>query len=134
MKSKEDPRHLSRIIAFQTLFNSVFSKSTVFSSSDISKIDKNSSFNKKLFKTLITGVSDNSDQIYEIIKKASLERPFSKINTLDMQILRIAVYEGFIGKITPPKVSIDEAIEIAKDFGDKSSDKFVSGVLGNLMK
>jgi len=49
---------------------------------------------------------------------------------VDLQILRIAIYEGFIGKITPPKVSIDEAIEIAKDFGGESSSKFVNGVLG----
>ncbi|MBU1119658.1 transcription antitermination factor NusB, partial [Patescibacteria group bacterium] len=48
----------------------------------------------------------------------------------DLQIFRIAILEGFIGKITPPKVAIDEAIEIAKDFGGDSSGKFVNGVLG----
>ena len=49
---------------------------------------------------------------------------------VDLQILRIAILEGFIKKITPPKVAIDEAIEIAKDFGGESSGKFVNGVLG----
>ncbi len=51
-----------------------------------------------------------------------------------MQILKVAVFEGFIGNITPPKVAIDEAIEIAKEFGDSTSSVFVSGVLGSLIK
>jgi N utilization substance protein B len=42
----------------------------------------------------------------------------------------MAIYEGFIGKITPPKVAIDEAIEVAKDFGGEINSKFVNGVLG----
>ena len=49
---------------------------------------------------------------------------------VDLQILRMAILEGFIDKITPPKVAIDEAIEIAKDFGGETSGKFVNGVLG----
>jgi N utilization substance protein B len=49
---------------------------------------------------------------------------------VDLQILRMAIYEGFISKITPPKVAIDEAIEIAKEFGGETSSKFVNGVLG----
>jgi N utilization substance protein B len=49
---------------------------------------------------------------------------------VDLQILRIAIFEGFVGKKTPPKVAIDEAIEIAKDFGGDTSGKFVNGVLG----
>jgi N utilization substance protein B len=52
------------------------------------------------------------------------------MKSVDLQILRIAIYEGFIEKITPPKVSIDEAIEVAKDFGGEISSKFVNGVLG----
>lgn len=51
---------------------------------------------------------------------------------VDLQILRIAIFEGFIGKLTPPKVAIDEAIELAKEFGGQASDKFVNGVLGAL--
>jgi N utilization substance protein B len=49
---------------------------------------------------------------------------------VDLQILRIAIYEGFVGTITPPKVAIDEAIEVAKDFGGEINSKFVNGVLG----
>lgn len=49
---------------------------------------------------------------------------------VDLQILRMSIYEGFLEKITPPKVAIDEAIELAKEFGDESSSKFVNGVLG----
>ena len=59
-----------------------------------------------------------------------LNGQIKQMKLVDLQILRIAIYEGFIEEITPPKVSIDEAIEIAKDFGGESSGKFVNGVLG----
>ncbi|HCC67750.1 TPA: transcription antitermination factor NusB, partial [Patescibacteria group bacterium] len=53
-----------------------------------------------------------------------------QMKLVDIQILRIAIFEGFIGKITPPKVAIDEAIELAKEFGEEVNGKFVNGVLG----
>jgi transcription antitermination protein NusB len=56
----------------------------------------------------------------------------NQIKKIDIEILRIAIFEGFIAKITPPKVAIDEAIELAKDFGGDPSSKFVNGVLGGL--
>jgi N utilization substance protein B len=49
---------------------------------------------------------------------------------VDLEILRVAIYEGFLTDITPPKVAIDEAIELAKELGGESSDKFINGVLG----
>jgi N utilization substance protein B len=134
MKSREDPRHLSRIIALQKLFNSTFQKTNIFSNEEISNIDENLNYNKELLDEILNGIKENNKKIESIIKKASLDRPKEKINTLDFQILKIAVCEGFIKNVTPPKVAIDEAIEIAKEFGDTSSSKFVSGVLGNLMK
>jgi N utilization substance protein B len=49
---------------------------------------------------------------------------------VDLQILRISIFEGFLAKITPPKVAIDEAIEVARGFGGEVSSKFINGVLG----
>ncbi len=134
MKSGQDPRHLARILALQTLFNNIFQQTSNFPVKEIADIDKIQSYNEELFSQILEGVGKNTDEIQRIIVKASLDRPLNKINNLDMQILRIAIFEGFVGKITPPKVAIDEAIEIAKIFGGPSSNKFVSGVLGNLMK
>ena len=65
-----------------------------------------------------------------IISKYAPQWPISQMKLVDLQILRIAIFEGFLGEITPPKVAIDEAIEVAKDFGGEISSKFVNGVLG----
>ena len=134
MKSKTDPRHLSRIIVIQELFNSEFKNTKSFPTKEIIKLNKNKEYNQSLLENILNGIKKNNTKIENIIKKASLNRSQDKINTLDMQILKVAVFEGFIGNITPPKVAIDEAIEIAKEFGDSTSSVFVSGVLGSLIK
>ena len=134
MKSRIDPRHLSRIIAVQKLFNSQFKNTKIFPTEDILTLNNNKQYNQVLLDKILDGVENNNNQIEEIINKATLNRSSDKINTLDMQILKIAVYEGFIENITPPKVAIDEAIEIAKEFGNETSSTFVSGVLGSLIK
>ena len=54
--------------------------------------------------------------------------------TVDRNILRVAIYEITIGVETPPKVAINEAVELGKVFGSDSSSKFVNGVLGSLME
>ena len=134
MKSKIDPRHLSRIIAVQKLFNSQFKNTKIFSTKDIITLSNNKQYNQVLLDKILDGVENNNTKIEKIINKATLNRASDKINTLDMQILKIAVYEGFVENITPPKVAIDEAIEIAKEFGNTTSSMFVSGVLGSLIK
>ena len=59
-----------------------------------------------------------------------LQWPIEQMKSVDLQILRMAIFEGFVGEITPPKVAIDEAIEVAREFGGEISSKFVNGVLG----
>lgn len=59
--------------------------------------------------------------------------PLDKINQLDLSILRCAVWELLIQKTTPPKVIIDEAVELAKEFGTDTSAPFVNGVLGSIL-
>ena len=58
--------------------------------------------------------------------------PIAQIQKVDLEILRIALWEGFLSETTPPKVAIDEAIEIAKEFGGDASSKFINGVLGSI--
>ena len=62
------------------------------------------------------------------------DRGHKWINRLDLCVLRQAVYEFLYRKQTPPKVIIDEAIELGKEFGSNSSAKFINGVLGNILK
>jgi transcription antitermination protein NusB len=73
-------------------------------------------------------------QIDEMIQKIATQFPLAKVAKIDTAILRFAVYELLYIKANPPKVVIDEAIEIAKEFGAESSSHFINGVLGTLIK
>lgn len=68
------------------------------------------------------------------IASAAPEWPIDKIAKIDLAILRLAVYELTIEKKEPPKVIIDEAIELAKEYGNEHSSQFVNGVLGTILK
>jgi len=70
----------------------------------------------------------------EKIQKAAPEWPLNKIARIDLAILRLATYELTVQKKEPPKVIIDEAVEIAKEYGNDNSAKFVNGVLGSILK
>ncbi len=68
------------------------------------------------------------------IQKAAPQFPIEKINKIDLAVLRLAVYELLIEKKQPPKVIVDEAIELAKEYGGETSPMFVNGVLGNIIQ
>ncbi len=81
---------------------------------------------------LVRGVTKNLEAIDKIIEKYAPEWPIDKITIIDRNVLRIAIYEMLFEKEVPPKVVINESIEIAKAFGAESSGKFVNGVLGSI--
>ena len=85
---------------------------------------------------LIDGVVEKLPKIDEIIEKAAPEWPISQINIVDRNVLRIGIFELLFGnkEEVPPKVAINEAIELAKNFGGESSGKFINGVLGTIYK
>lgn len=76
----------------------------------------------------------HSEEIDNKIKIAAPEFPIDKINKVDLAILRLAIYELLIDKSQPPKVIIDEAIELAKEYGGESSPGFINGALGKAIK
>ena len=137
MKTKSDPRHQSRVIAVQRLFEYLFqnqeNKRTLLEKS-LLHTDKTLKHDTNLVKKLLSGVADNLDKIDQIIEKYAKERPIDQMSKIDHQILRIAIYEGFVGKITPPKVTIDEAVELGREFAGETSAKFINGVLGKLLE
>jgi len=135
MKREKDPRHLAREIALQTLFSEDFYKNPTlnieaFSLDDLTTIDEIEEFDRDLCLKLLKGVKEQKGEIDQLIIEFAPQWPISQMKLVDLQILRIAIFEGFLTDTTPPKVAIDEAIEIAKIFGGDSSDKFVNGVLG----
>lgn len=83
-------------------------------------------------KTYFGRLLRNLDQLDQLISAVATERPINEINRIDLAILRICVHE-WQEKHTPPKVLIDEAVELAKAFGTDSSYRFVNGALGKIM-
>lgn len=77
---------------------------------------------------------DHLDEIDQAIKESATERPISQINKIDLAILRLATYEVIISKDAPIKVVIDEAVELAKEYGSESSPAFINGALGKLVE
>src|SRR3989344_1995363 len=124
-------RHLSRSIAMQTLYE------WDFKGRKESKIDEILKRNIKEFapgleddkfaRDLIKGVLGNQDKVNAIIAKTAPEWPLDQISLVDRNVLRLGVYELLYSNRSevPPKVAINEAIELAKNFGGETSGKFV---------
>ena len=104
MKTSHDPRHQHRIDRMQKLFSLSFQGDT------------------------------QSQSVDREIQTAAPEWPIEKIAKIDLAILRLAAGELIIEKKEPPKVIIDEAIELAKTYGNENSSKFINGVLGTILK
>jgi len=85
---------------------------------------------------LINGIVQNLSQIDKVMEKSAPEWPIEQINIVDRNCLRIGLYELLYAnkEEVPPKVAINEAIELAKTFGGESSGKFINGVLGTVYK
>lgn len=86
-----------------------------------------------LLSKLSLKIKKHLPKIDKFIKEAAPQWPIQKINKIDLAILRLAVYELLIEIKAPPKVVVDEAVEIAKDYGSESSASFINGVLGKLI-
>ena len=96
--------------------------------------DSLSSQAEKFALRIINGVVENRGRIDEIISRFAPNWPLVQMAVVDRNILRLAIYEIMLGGETPPKVAINEAVELAKVFGSDSSSRFVNGVLGSVMK
>ncbi|MCL7451906.1 MAG: transcription antitermination factor NusB [Anaerolineae bacterium] len=82
---------------------------------------------------LVRGVSEHRQELDRYIGRYAPEWPVEQIAIIDRNILRIAIYEILFGADTPTKVAINEAVELAKEYGSDSSGRFVNGVLGSLV-
>lgn len=133
-------RHLSRSVAMQSLYEWDFlgmEKGALegITEKNIEDFGKGLESNDFIW-SLIRGVEGKIEEIDQIIAKTAPEWPINQINILDRNILRIGIYELLYEKVdeVPPKVAINESIELAKNFGGESSRKFVNGVLGTIYR
>jgi transcription antitermination protein NusB len=83
---------------------------------------------------LVLGVRDHQSAIDELIVRAAPAWPLEQMSRVDKAVLRQAIFEMLFVPGTPPKVAINEAVELAKTFGHESAPKFVNGVLGNIAR
>lgn len=132
-------RHLSRTIAMQSLYEWDFNKLDAQALSTLAEENMKSfapDFNDNGFaQHIIKGVINNIDDINALITTYAPEWPLEQITVVDRNVLRIGIYELKFSKgEIPPKVAINEAIELAKTFGGESSGKFINGVLGSIYK
>jgi len=133
-------RHLSRSIVLQTLFEWDFAANTTDTPEEM--LERNieefgPGLDDSMFMSdLLGGIVKKKAIIDEIIEKAAPDWPLEKISIVDRNILRIGLYELLFGDRAqvPPKVAINEAIELAKSFGGENSSKFINGVLGGVYK
>ena len=133
-------RHLSRSIAMQSLYEWDFWGKKEGALDSI--VERNiREFGPGLESVdfiwqLVRGVTQHLPQLDAIIEKAAPAWPLNQINIIDRNVLRIGIHELLFGNRdeVPPKVAINEAIELAKTFGGESSGKFINGVLGTIYK
>ncbi|GBE16396.1 hypothetical protein BMS3Abin15_00210 [bacterium BMS3Abin15] len=133
-------RHLQRSVAMQSLFEWDFQGCRDDKAAEIVKhnikefapgIEEND-----FVKSLVEGTLKHRKEIDELIEKCAPEWPLDQVTAVDRNILRLGIYELIHGNYeeVPPKVAINESIELAKTFGGDSSARFVNGVLGTIYR
>ena len=134
-------RHLARSIAMQSLYEwDFYSKKSALEELVNRNIEEFGpgleEGNKEFVRRLAAGVKEHLSQLDIIIEKAAPEWPIQQITLVDRNVLRLGLYELIYGnkEEVPPKVAINEAIELAKNFSGESSGKFVNGVLGTVYR
>lgn len=134
-------RHLGRIVALQTLFEQDFRAECNDASFKLAEVlDRNISRysevveDKQFVESLVHGVNVRRDELLEHLQPLAPEWPIAQIARMDRVILEIGIYELLFAKDVPPKVVINEAVELAKAFGGENSSKFINGVLGSALR
>lgn len=134
-------RHLGRIVALQTLYEQDFRLECEDDKFDLNEVlvrniarYSETIDDKAFIEQLVNGVDKRQGQIDDVIRPVAPEWPIEQIARIDRVILRIGVWELLFEKGVPPKVAINEAVELAKAFGGDNSSKFINGVLGTVLR
>lgn len=134
-------RHLGRIVALQTLYEQDFRREAGDDSFDLNDVLKRniaryeSTVDDVFFiEELVKGVAQHETELDDELRPLAPEWPIEQIARMDRVVLRMGLYELHYEKDVPPKVVINEAVELAKAFGGDNSSKFVNGVLGTALK
>lgn len=129
-------RHFSRIQTVQALYEWDFRKkedSKIILERNIRESGAKD-VDLEFVNKILEGVTKKIENIDKTIKESAPEWPLEQIAIIDKTILRVAIYELLYSDDVPPKVAIDEAVELAKSFGGDNSSKFINGVLGAVFR
>lgn len=134
-------RHLGRIIALQTLYEEELRREASDDSFDLQVVlernirrYRDTLDDVAFIEQLVNGVSQQAAQLDQALQPVAPEWPIDQIARMDRIVLRIGLYELQNEADVPPKVVINEAVELAKAFGGDNSSKFINGVLGTLLR
>ena len=135
-------RHLGRILVLQTLYEYEFRSQSEDPKANLEEIiNRNMSRyedaigDKKFVEDLLYGVVEYQVELDDKLQPMAPEWPISQIARIDRNVLRIGLFELlYMRETVPPKVAINEAVELAKAFGSDNSSKFINGVLGTAFK
>lgn len=129
-------RHFSRIQAIQSLYEWDFRPEVNTKEVLKRNIEQSQAHDVDIefVHKIIDGVQKNIKEIDKTIEKSAPEWPLEQIAIIDKTVLRVAIFELLYSDEVPPKVAIDEAVELAKSFGGDNSSKFVNGVLGTVYR
>ena len=137
-------RHLGRIVILQTLYEYEFRYDCGEESRESLDLEEVFARNlaqyadqiddQKFIREIVDGVIAKAKELDKIIGPIAPDWPVEQIARIDRTILRMALYELNFTKETPPKVVINEAVELAKAFGGDNSSKFINGVLGTVYR
>ena len=128
-------RHLARSIAMQSLYQWDFRGCPIddlpaIIEQNLTEFGAGLEADREFVKEIADGVIAHLSEVDKTIAEYATNWPVEQLSLVDRNILRIGIYEMKFNKEIPPKVAINEAIEIAKNYGGPSSGKFVNGVLG----
>lgn len=134
-------RHLGRIVALQTLYEQDFRNEALDSTFNLEEVllrniarYENTLDDIDFVRVLVEGVTNNLAKLDDTLRPLAPEWPLETIARMDRVLLRLGLYELTYEKGIPPKVVINEAVELAKAFGADNSSKFINGVLGTALK
>lgn len=134
-------RHLGRIIALQTLYEQDFRiecGDTNFKLDEVLLRNihryQGTVDDQKFINDLVNGVDKHTKDLDDALQPIAPEWPIDQIARMDRIVLRMGLWELKHSKEVPPKVVINEAVELAKAFGGDNSSKFINGVLGTILK
>ena len=137
--SKNLDKHLSRILSISYLYTYFKSQDTSvelspYEPNSVMDILEENKYDTRLYETLTDGVVKEQAKLDKVIADLAPEWGLQDMNILNLIILRVAIYEAFIGEITPVAIVINEAIELKKELGSDEGASFINGVLGAIAK